>query len=454
MDHVIKSRSAKVLLIESNDARRSMIRTSLKELGFNDVVQLKSLADAIRYMESESIPDWIITSVFPNDSVNGISLLGLCTRKPELRGIRISFIHKPEEDDLLPHAFEMGLFTAHPYGSDTTSQMNEIKKTFDAGNRYNWHDSLIAASFLRKHLIDTKQFEDLTAMEKSLLSIFHDVPALIVDLASVLHRQGQSKAAMLILSRAPRLSDSVALEAEQLHDKIVGDTKSERTDPSLAELYGLNSMVVIDPDQHVINHLEQVSQMLGFLKFHGFTNGAQAWTFLQEQKVSPDLLVMEWRIPGLSGSQLVQRLRKEGTNPFSLIVYSSLVKSTSDKILLREMGVSEVIEKPIDHKKLKQILESVMIEDKSPKETKSAERLIRQHLRANKHSAARQLFDETMKKGGLAEHIRLELESTMAFYQGKFELASRLAIESLHIGGQTLTLLNLLGKVYMKLRRF
>jgi len=354
----------------------------------------------------------------------------------------------------LPHAFELGLFSAHPFAAETTNQLHEIKKIFEAGDKYNWHDTLIAASFLRRHLIETKQYDDLIQLEKSLISIFHDVPSLIVDLAAVLNRQGHNQAALLTLSRAPRLIGQAADEAEQLHERIINETKGERKEPTLAELYGLQAMVVIDPDQHVINHLEQVSQMLGFTTFHGFTDGYQAWRFLQEQKVAPDLLIMEWRIPGLSGSQLVQRLRKEGSEPFTLIVYSSLVKSTSDKLLLREMGVSEVIEKPIDHKKLKQILESVMTEDKNPKETKNAERLIRQHLRSNKHSAARQLFDETMKKSGFSEQIRLELEATIAFYQGKFELASRQAVEALHIGGQTLTLLNLLGKIYMKLRRF
>jgi tetratricopeptide (TPR) repeat protein len=454
MDHVIKNRSAKVLLVEPMDARRNMIRTSLKTLGFKDVIQLKSLGDVIRYLETEGPADWIITSIFPADANNGLSFLGLCTRNQNLRSIRVSFLHKFEEHEFLPHAFELGLFSAHPFASDTTSQMQEIDKVFEAGANYHWHDPLIAASFLRTYLTETKQFDDLIQMEKSLISIFHDVPSLIVDLASALHRQGRNQAALLTLSRALELSGQVAQDAELLHNKIVSETKGDRKDPSLAELYGLSAMVVIDPDQHVINHLEQVSKMLGFITFYGFTDGLEAWKFLQERKVAPDLLIMEWRIPGLSGSQLVQRLRTEGSEPFSLIVYSSLVKTTSDKILLREMGVSEVIEKPIDHKKLKQILETIMIEDKNPKETKSAERLVRQHLRANKHSAARLLFDETMKKGGFAEQVRLEIEAMFAFYQGKFELASRHAVEALHIGGQTLTLLNLLGKIYMKLRRF
>jgi DNA-binding response OmpR family regulator len=454
MNHVIKNYMAKILLVEPMDARRNMIRTGLKEMGFKDIIQLKSISEAIRSMETDLTPDWLITSVFPTESNNALSLLGLCTRTSELRPVRISLIFKPDEEEILPHAFEMGLFSAHPFSADTSSQMKDLSKIIEFGEKYQWHDPLIAASFLRHHLINTKQYEDLIQMEKSLISLFHDVPSLLVDLAAVLHRQGFSQAALLTLARAPTLTGNAKIEADQLHDRIVSETKSAKGEPPIAELYGMQAMVVIDPDQHVVNTLEQVSQMLGFKTFSGFTDGSLAWNFLQEQNVKPDLLIMEWRIPGLSGSQLVQRLRQEGSEPFTLIVYSSLVKTTSDKILLREMGVSEVIEKPIDQKKLKQILETVMIEDKNPKEVKNAERLIRQHLKAKKLGAARQLFDETMKKGGFAEQIRLELEATIAFYQDKFDLASRQAIESLHIGGQTLTLLNLLGKIFMKLRRF
>ena len=36
MDHAIKNRTAKVLLAEPMDARRNMIRTALKTLGFNE----------------------------------------------------------------------------------------------------------------------------------------------------------------------------------------------------------------------------------------------------------------------------------------------------------------------------------------------------------------------------------------------------------------------------------
>jgi len=88
MDHAIKDHTAKILLVEPMDTRRNMIRTGLKELGFKDVIQLKTITEVVRYLETDSTPDWIITSIFPSEPNNGLSLLGLCTRKQNLRSIK------------------------------------------------------------------------------------------------------------------------------------------------------------------------------------------------------------------------------------------------------------------------------------------------------------------------------------------------------------------------------
>ncbi len=85
--------------------------------------------------------------------------------------------------------------------------------------------------------------------------------------------------------------------------------------------------------------------LLGVHEVHAFQDGQKAWEAI-ESGLQVDAVIMEWKIPNLSGPLFLQRLRMQGQVTLPVIVLSSLV-TKKDKNLLREMGVATVVEKPL-----------------------------------------------------------------------------------------------------------
>lgn len=75
------------------------------------------------------------------------------------------------------------------------------------------------------------------------------------------------------------------------------------------------------------------------------TNGDQAWKLLQQPE-HPKLLLLDWMMPGLTGIEIIQRLRqREDGSSFYMIVLTSL-DSPDDAVFALDEGADEFITKP------------------------------------------------------------------------------------------------------------
>lgn len=101
----------------------------------------------------------------------------------------------------------------------------------------------------------------------------------------------------------------------------------------------------------------------------------------------PDLIVMEWRLPKVTGPMLLQRMRAHGMHLPSIIVNSSLVKR-KDETLLKEMGVATVLEKPTKRGDYLNALAWVVGQARKPTEGKFLETTIRGLLQTGKFEDA------------------------------------------------------------------
>jgi len=448
MQSRLRNKSAKILVIETHNTRRMMMTEYFRKEGWSGVGSAGSLKDAVAILESDPVPpDWIIAPLADASPVNGLQLLSLIVVQEKLRATRLSLVVEPGQEFVLPAAYAMGLLSHHQKYAETNLQVNSFLEVSVVGKSLEWDETQMSAAYLRRILQEMNRPEDLIALERRLLSLFPDRPECLIQLAEAYIFGGKKQDALVVLSRLKNLSPELEATVTALMENAAHFANQNSCAlPAVAERLGINSAVIVDPDDAAAKLTETVLGDMGVASVTRFNDGQSAWEWLSQHS-EPDLLIQEWRIPKVSGDLLVQRVRQHGFRSCSVIVFSSLVKST-DRMLLREMGVSDVIEKPQTSKKLVPMLATLLQQDRKPEDEKTLERKVRQALSGKDFSTARQLFEQLLTKPNTSEGLKKSLEAEFLLHGGQLKKAHQLAVEAVHFLGEDVFLLNLLGKIY------
>jgi two-component system phosphate regulon response regulator PhoB len=75
-------------------------------------------------------------------------------------------------------------------------------------------------------------------------------------------------------------------------------------------------------------------------------NGEEAFGFLQSQK-KPQLIILDWMLPGLSGLEICKRIRHDKNNRTPILMVTARAH-TSDIVLGLEMGADDYLTKPFE----------------------------------------------------------------------------------------------------------
>ena len=90
--------------------------------------------------------------------------------------------------------------------------------------------------------------------------------------------------------------------------------------------------------------------LVSFLEKWGYEvtqadNGDDAWTILEENH-DIRLAIVDWNLPGLSGMQVLQRLRVRSEAPYVYAIMFSSRKSKEEQILALDGGADDYLIKP------------------------------------------------------------------------------------------------------------
>jgi len=100
-------------------------------------------------------------------------------------------------------------------------------------------------------------------------------------------------------------SDGILLD-EQLNEIAELDAGSTVDIPESNPL-NIWSVLIVDPDTTVQHFLSRYLNSMGVNNIEVVADGTQAWEILQNEKL-PSIIIMEWKIPGLDGPWLLQRM--------------------------------------------------------------------------------------------------------------------------------------------------
>jgi two-component system cell cycle response regulator len=81
-------------------------------------------------------------------------------------------------------------------------------------------------------------------------------------------------------------------------------------------------------------------------------NGADAWHALQQDDC-PQLVILDWIMPGLDGIELCRRIRTQKQGPYKYVLLLSAKDSKEDVVLGLEAGADDYLTKPFDVSELR-----------------------------------------------------------------------------------------------------
>jgi two-component system cell cycle response regulator len=81
-------------------------------------------------------------------------------------------------------------------------------------------------------------------------------------------------------------------------------------------------------------------------------DGAKAWTVLQ-QEPPPQLVILDWMMPAVSGLELCRRVREQNRNPYQYILLVTAKDAKQDLVMGLESGADDYVTKPFDKSELR-----------------------------------------------------------------------------------------------------
>jgi CheY-like chemotaxis protein len=448
-----KPSDARVHVVEPQVALRSVVVESLRGQGFKQIAafgDLKTLMDTL----SEEPSDWILTTSCLDGEVNVIHLLNICIEEPRLRKTRVSLLIREHEKDVLPFAFEWGLLSYH--STNLPSRIAEdIAELLRVLRMVGYNCTLAAANFLNRVLKEKRHWNDIISCSKSLLEIFPGSPQVLLNLAeaelSSCKEEGKQTLKQVLLLD-PSLTDVVDQVARRF---ALDESMESPLDLEILALsrpinnsLGLASCVVIDPDTDVHYAIRQTLNAAGVQNIETFESGEAAWRWLINGP-PPSLILMEWRIPDLNGLQLIQRIQHRFPT-VNIIIISSLVTQT-EVPLLKELGVKWVVEKPFEIPTIMRKIVTAVQQHRYPTEQDSMDTRIRHCLSVNSREEASRLVAIYLSNPNFDSAGKMRIQAEYAFYEGRFKDCCNIAYEALKLNGDSVDLLNLLGKSLMKM---
>ena len=106
----------------------------------------------------------------------------------------------------------------------------------------------------------------------------------------------------------------------------------------------MQKILIVEDDNDINSLLRRILTGAGYQVVQAYS-GTEA--LLQYQSVSPDLVLLDLMLPGLSGSQVLGKLRGEMSSDVPIIVLSAR-DGLSDKVALLDIGADDYIVKPFE----------------------------------------------------------------------------------------------------------
>ncbi len=446
------NRKIKIVTVHASGSIRQLINSELRVLGYLDVVGVPDLQSVIAILETEMI-HWLITPVLMEERLNVFQILKLITEDPSMMDMRVSFVlDQPIDNHMISKAFDMGLMSLHKGMLTKTVVEAELKELFDICQAHADEQSLVAATYLRRHLIEFRRYEELLRFEKALFQLHTGHARLLKHLAEAHLLNQQADAAKQLAARTLLIAPELQPEFTELFQRYESLIEDSLGPAPQGDMLGVKSCMLVEPDAAARQKIELLLKQLGIAQIRSFTDAEPALAWIKTAP-KPELVIFAWQLKSVPGPVFVQRLREIIGQGLPVTVMSKEL-TERDMPVLRELGVTDRIKKPIeDQKFLKEVI-WVIHQDRTPSEPLVLQQKIRQAMAEQDFQRLAAYTKRYMDSTKTSETEKTLMQAELAYFRNNFTSAKSLALQALKKGPPSVEILNLLGKSLMKLRDF
>lgn len=105
-----------------------------------------------------------------------------------------------------------------------------------------------------------------------------------------------------------------------------------------------HKILIAEDDTDISRLLSRILEAQGYQALQAFS-GTEALSLIEREE--PDLLLLDLMLPGLSGEELLRKLREERRYSFPVLILSAK-SALGDKVALLKSGADDYITKPFD----------------------------------------------------------------------------------------------------------
>jgi CheY-like chemotaxis protein len=441
VEDVFENRKARILCVNKSSEGRAALMDAVKSVGFTNLDSCGSAAEVLKRLEVDTY-DWIILPLDKGQGVNAIHVMDIVSRSAFHMGVKFSLLLEPDEVFVLPLGFELGLLSWHPATFTRASIVPEIEALMARISAYKGVVALVAAETLREVLMRENKNAELKTFLEALFQVFSHEPTVLAWLAEAEYLNGDRESARKAIAVLKAWGSPLW---ENLATKYLGNSQELLPD------IGLRDVVVVDPDEAVLKSVSELLTKCGVSGIRTFVDGQSAYDAVSQ--ALPDLVIHEWKVPKLSGPNFIQRIRQDGHHNVPMVVLSSLV-GKQDILLLQEMSIAHVIEKPFREDDVMNNLVWVVQQEKFPTQQRSLERRMQQEIVVGNLNKAQAFRKQLEDNAAYPEARRVYNAALFAFYANDFEAARNGFLKAIQLGADFLSSINMLGKCFLKMRNF
>ena len=434
-----------VLIIEDSSGLRPEINSVLRSLGFKNVFNAANVKDALPLLEKNNI-GWVISSIYANEEWNAFHVLRASLEHEKFKNLKITLLFNEDETVYIPTAYALGAMLCLEKPLTKAIMQQSFKEAIQIVNRYSGDFLPYTLKALRDYFKKQQTYEQLIRLEQSVIETFNQDAHLLLSYAEAQFLTGNVDEALISLNQANMIDPAIKQRSRDLAQKYVVDNDDEDKLPPI------KSAVIVDSDVVVCNFIESVLTKLNAEKINVFHDGESAFEWIKNNE-EPTIIIMEWKLPKVTGPFLIQRINHLNYQKTNILICSSLIKK-EDNTLLREMGATFSIQKPLSEKKLVAAVAMILQQERNPFASQQLEQKIKKLLASGSLHEAKVISKNFLHNKKITDSEKFAMNAEIAYYEGEYENCKKLVMKAIGAGGQNISWINLLGKCLMQLQDF
>jgi tetratricopeptide (TPR) repeat protein len=417
----ILNKTANISVLAENDDDFKKLFTALQEKGAGTIKSVQNEIEVLSAVrDDQNKIDWLIFVDFN---------CGQERLKEKLASIRSSNTKNPYFVSFFgalntPFDFSalasLGLGSWHRIQNTTKDFNEELSLLLTQISICNYSPGKLTAAYLRRDLLKNSDHHNLLTFDQKIIDKFPNDPRLLMNLAESNFLSKNTDAAITLLVQAKNMDSRLSTEIANLYGKIKlsqSPSQGSQDGPSQQQSH----CIVIESDPSVVNQILKVLTTLGIKNPTVFDNGQTAWAWL-DSNPEPELIITEWKLPGLGASPLIQRMRLRGLNKVPILVCSSKV-APEEMPLFKEFSISHLIKKPTSERELSMGLKWVLQQHSHPTNQTSLEKELALAIKRKDWTTAKNLKAAYMANQKILDSRKSMIEAEFLYQEEKYSAA-------------------------------